>query len=232
MSAIQQSVQPGDVVEIHARRVGDHPRTGEVVSVLDAETHPHYLVRWEDGHESILYPRDGTSFRRSEGVRPKRGLDLAHVTTLLVEQLGEQEIEFEVLPHRRTTHAVGEARVLGVLAQTVAKTVLVRAPDGRRIRAVVPASSRLDLAKLARAVDTTGLVLLTESELVAAYPEFELGAVPPFGGPDGEHVVVDAQLATCDHVVLEAGAHDASLRLRTDDLLRLADAQLADIAMG
>ena len=232
MSAIQQSVHPGDVVEIRARRVGEHPRTGEVVSVLDASTHPHYLVRWDDGHESILYPRDGTTFRQSEGVRDEPQLDLAHVTKLLVELLGEQEIEFEVLPHRRTTRAAGEARVLGVLAQTVAKTVLVRSPDGGRIRAVVPASSRLDLAKLARAVGTPGLALFAESELVVAYPEFELGAVPPFGGPEGEHVVMDMQLATCDHVVLDAGAHDASLRMRTDDLLRIADAQLADIAMG
>ena len=85
---------------------------------------------------------------------------------------------------------------------------------------------------MADAVGTKSARLLTESELVNAYPQFELGAVPPFGGPAGDLTVIDGKLAECDHVVLEAGVHDTSLRLRTDDLIRIADAQLAEVAVG
>ena len=60
-------VQPSDVVKTSGRHVGDAGRTGEVVAVLGEADLVHYLVRWEDGHESILYPREGTTFHPNEG---------------------------------------------------------------------------------------------------------------------------------------------------------------------
>jgi hypothetical protein len=58
-------VEPGDVVKVSGRHVGDVGRTGEVVAVLGEEDHVHYLVRWEDGHESILYPGEGITIQPS-----------------------------------------------------------------------------------------------------------------------------------------------------------------------
>ena len=60
-----QIVRPGDVVAVAGRHVGDRGRTGEILEVLGDELHPHYRVRWEDGHESILYPGEGTTIHRS-----------------------------------------------------------------------------------------------------------------------------------------------------------------------
>jgi Domain of unknown function (DUF1918) len=61
-------VQPGDVVQISARQVGDAGRTGEIVAVLgEEEDHLHYLVRWDNGRESILYSGEGTTIRPSVG---------------------------------------------------------------------------------------------------------------------------------------------------------------------
>jgi len=59
-------VQPRDVVTTSGRHVGDKGRTGEIVAVLGEEGHVHYLVRWEDGRESILYPGEGTTVHPSE----------------------------------------------------------------------------------------------------------------------------------------------------------------------
>lgn len=53
----------GGVVEVAGRRVGDPGRTGEILDVLGPPERPHYLVRWEDGHESMLYPGEGTTIR-------------------------------------------------------------------------------------------------------------------------------------------------------------------------
>lgn len=58
-------VGPGDVVKISGRHVGDAGRTGEIVEVLGEEEHLHYLVRWEDAHESILYPGEGITIQPS-----------------------------------------------------------------------------------------------------------------------------------------------------------------------
>lgn len=87
------------------------------------------------------------------------------------------------------------------------------------------------MQKLCRAIDSpTKPRLATEAELGAAYPEFELGAVPPFCGPSGDRVVVDARLAREDEVVLEAGTHAQSIKLRMRDLLKISSAEVADIA--
>jgi hypothetical protein len=56
-------VEAGDIVETTGRHVGDVGRRGEIVAVLGDKDHFHYRVRWEDGHESILYPGEGTTIR-------------------------------------------------------------------------------------------------------------------------------------------------------------------------
>jgi hypothetical protein len=58
-------VEPGDVVSISSRHVGQVGRTGEIVSVLGEDDHLHYLVRWEDGRESVLYTSEGATIRPS-----------------------------------------------------------------------------------------------------------------------------------------------------------------------
>ena len=156
------------------------------------------------------------------------GLDVAATTAELADALREAHVEFELMPHRRTSTAAGEARVLHVPPQETAKTVVARG-DGFLVRAVVAATRHVDTHKLARVVGQESVTLLTETELAGAYPEFELGAVPPFGGPD-DRVVVDIELAAQDDVVVEAGVHDTSLRLRAKDLLAVAHAEVADIA--
>jgi len=61
-------VGPGDLVKTAGRRVGDPGRTGEILAVLGEDGQPHYLVRWEDGRESTLYPGEGTTIRAGAAV--------------------------------------------------------------------------------------------------------------------------------------------------------------------
>lgn len=59
----------GDWLE--ARSIhGGAPRRGEVVEVIGAAGHEHYRVRWDESHESIVFPADGvTVLRRRESTR-------------------------------------------------------------------------------------------------------------------------------------------------------------------
>ena len=224
-----RAVEHGDVVVVSGRRVGESPRIGEVIEVLGQPDHPHYAVRWDDGHQSILYPGKATSIER-QSVGAAATPDVAATTKLLVETLRNADVEFELLPHRRTLTATAEARALGVLAQAVAKIVIAVDEEGACIRAVVPASAHVSISKIAEAVSAKTVALMTEADLVSAYPQFELGAVPPFGGPAGDRVVVDNTLTRLDHLVFDGGAHDTSLRMRTEDLITMTKAQVADIA--
>jgi hypothetical protein len=60
------SAEVGDVAVVMGHRVGDVERTGEIVEVLGAPDHRHYRVRWDDGHESVLYPGGDVVIRHHE----------------------------------------------------------------------------------------------------------------------------------------------------------------------
>lgn len=150
--------------------------------------------------------------------------------TDLTSALEASGARYELLPHARTETALAKAEALGLDADDVAKTLVVKTPAGYA-RAVLPASRRIDLRKLARLLEVGAkrIHLASEEDLARDYPEFELGAVPPFGGGRSDPVVVDTRLAERTSLVLDAGTHAQSLRMQAADLLRLTDATVADI---
>ena len=52
------SAHVGDWIE--ARGVhGEPARRGQIIELLGRPEHKHYRVRWDERHESIVYPADG-----------------------------------------------------------------------------------------------------------------------------------------------------------------------------
>jgi Ala-tRNA(Pro) deacylase len=143
--------------------------------------------------------------------------------------LDQAGVDYEVLEHAHTERAADEAAALGVAPEEVAKTLVLTTPEGN-VRAVLPASERVDLRKVGDLVGVSGkkVQLASEEDLARDYPEFELGAVPPFGGR-ADRVIVDQRLAERDSLVLEAGSHERSVRMKAADLVRMTSAQVADI---
>jgi Ala-tRNA(Pro) deacylase len=143
--------------------------------------------------------------------------------------LEEAGVDFDVLEHAHTERAADEAAALGIRPEEVAKTVVLVASSGN-VRAVLAASERIDLRKVAAVLGVGGkkVHLASEDDLARDYPDFELGAVPPFGGRE-DQVIMDERLVGRDSVVLEAGSHDRSVRLKAADLVRLTRARVADI---
>jgi Ala-tRNA(Pro) deacylase len=148
----------------------------------------------------------------------------------LTRVLDKAGVSYELLPHVHTESALAEAKALGVEAAEVAKTIVVTGLEGY-VRAVLPASERIDLGKLRelRGTSSKDMHLASEDDLARDYPEFELGAVPPIGGARRDPVVLDGRLLERDSIVLEAGTHEASVRMSASDLVSLADAEVADI---
>jgi hypothetical protein len=66
----------GDWVEPRSVH-GQASRRGEIIEVLGREGHEHYRVRWDEQHESIVYPADGVVVtpgpaRRGSGAGKRR----------------------------------------------------------------------------------------------------------------------------------------------------------------
>ena len=148
----------------------------------------------------------------------------------LTKTLDDAGVHYDVIPHEHTESAADEARALGLPLDGVAKTLVVETPQGN-VRAVLPASERISTAKLAVFLGERrkSIHLVPEENLRAEYPEFEFGAVPPIGGAHRDRVIVDTHVAKHETIVLEAGSHDESIRIATEDLVRLAHAKVAEI---
>jgi hypothetical protein len=63
----------GDWIE--ARGIyGQLPRRGQITELVGRDRHQRYRVRWDEKHESILYPADGVVIiPRYQAVRRGRG---------------------------------------------------------------------------------------------------------------------------------------------------------------
>lgn len=48
--------RPGDRLVVRGHHQGEQQRDGEILKVLGEDGAPPYLVRWEDGHESEVFP--------------------------------------------------------------------------------------------------------------------------------------------------------------------------------
>ena len=76
--SVETGTRAGDWLE--ARGVpGRAPRRGEIIEVLGGKGHEHYRVRWDEQHESIVYPADGVIItpgprRRGRGAVKHRAL--------------------------------------------------------------------------------------------------------------------------------------------------------------
>jgi len=70
MKSLDAATQAGDWIE--ARGVhGQAPRRGEILEVLGREGHEHYRVRWDEKHESVVYPADGVIVTPGPGRRAR-----------------------------------------------------------------------------------------------------------------------------------------------------------------
>jgi hypothetical protein len=49
----------GDLITVHPVKVGQLPRQGEIIEVIEGDLRARYRVRWNDGHESLFAPGAG-----------------------------------------------------------------------------------------------------------------------------------------------------------------------------
>lgn len=53
--------RPGDRIVVESEKVGQAPREGEILEVVETPSGPSYEVRWEDGHRSSFRPAAGSA---------------------------------------------------------------------------------------------------------------------------------------------------------------------------
>jgi Ala-tRNA(Pro) deacylase len=129
--------------------------------------------------------------------------------------LQRRHVPFEVIGHPEAFDAQHLARALHTPGQQVAKTVLVRADhDYRYIVAVLPATHRIDFARLSEVLGGASVDLATEHEIAERCPDCELGVLPPFGSHYNAETIVDESLTHEEHISFEGDSHTEVIRMK------------------
>ena len=102
-------------------------------------------------------------------------------------------------------------------ADEVLKTVAL-CSGGKYLLAVVPASRRLELRRVRKALGDLGVRLASEAELAADVPGYALGALPPLGSLLGVPMLVDPEVLEHEVVVFAAGTETESVQVTTAEL--------------
>ena len=143
--------------------------------------------------------------------------------------LREQQVPFEVQQHRATFTAQDVAAIEHIPGKLVAKVVIAFA-DADMIMLVLPASRRVDLTRVREEIRAHEVVLAGEREMAVAFPDCDVGAMPPFGNLYGLPVYVDQQLTEDDTIAFQAGTHTDTMRMKYADYARLVRPTVADFA--
>jgi len=138
----------------------------------------------------------------------------------LMDFLNDNNIKYVMLSHSPayTSHEI--AASAHIPAKELAKTVIVKV-DGRLIMTVLPASHRIILLELQKALGAGHVQLATEGEFKDIFPGCALGAMPPFGNLYGLEVVVAQRLTEDEQIAFNAGTHTELIRLAYSDFRRL-----------
>jgi len=139
--------------------------------------------------------------------------------------LDEQHAPYTTLTHERTITAHETAAAARVAKELFAKTVMLRI-EGKLAMMVMPAAYRVDLTRLSRALGGPLVELAEEADFRDAFPDCELGAMPPFGNLYGMPVYVDSRLAEQLEIAFNAGTHTDAVRMPYDEFERLAQPEV------
>lgn len=132
--------------------------------------------------------------------------------------LRKRGIAYNVEMHADSASARAEARALHMPPDDVLKAVLLKVGNDLNV-AITTASRRLDIRRVRRLIHDEPVRLATEMEIRTAYPDFELGALPPIPGLLGVGGFVDPSVFEHNLVAFADGRRTESILVNPRELL-------------
>jgi Ala-tRNA(Pro) deacylase len=146
------------------------------------------------------------------------------------EFLESKRISYQLLEHTPAFTALETAEAQHVPGRQLIKTVIVDA-DGTLVMCVLPSTHKIDFDQLGKILRSSKVQLAEEKKLKILFPEYELGAMPPFGQLAGLKVYADKVLEENETVAFNAGTHTDLIRIKFKDYVRLTNPVLADFGL-
>lgn len=150
------------------------------------------------------------------------------ISTTVKKFLDKEQVKYDVAEHPLAYTASEVAGAQHIPGKKMIKSVIVKA-DGAFIMCVLPAIHMVDFAKLKKALGTKNVQLADEEEIATLFPDYDVGAEPPFGQLYGLRVVVDGILEEDEEIVFNAGTHTDVIKMKFSDFKRIVKPTLSNI---
>lgn len=138
----------------------------------------------------------------------------------LSNYLDGQHVPYTTISHQLTCTAQEIAASAHISEKDLAKTVMIKL-DGKMVMAVVPAAYNVNFHLLKEVTGASDIELAREDEFMDLFPDFEVGAMPPFGNLYGLDVYVAESLAEDEVIAFNAGTHTDLIKMAFGTFARL-----------
>ena len=137
-------------------------------------------------------------------------------------------VPFRVVRTERARSAEDSAGFQGIELDQLLRSIVIRRGADDYVFVLVPGGRTIDWPRLRSHLGVSRLSLPDQDEAKEA-TGYERGAITPFGSATTWPVVADATVADRDLVAIGGGAHGVNMHLAPDDLIRILDADVADV---
>lgn len=147
--------------------------------------------------------------------------------TRAAQALAAAGIEHTITRHGRVSSLEEAAAARGVAPADIIKTLVVRRADDDYLFVLVPGDREISWPKL-RALLSVNRLSMPDAATARDVTGYERGTITPFGSLRPWPVVADATVAGRT-ISIGAGAHGVAATAHGDDVLRVLEAQVADV---
>lgn len=150
------------------------------------------------------------------------------ISAKVKQYLDENGVDYQIAEHPLAYTAAEVAESQHIPGKQMIKAVIVKSGKAH-VMCVLPAIHMIDFEKLQSVLKKDDIELAEENELTRLFPDYEVGAEPPFGHLYGLDVYADRVLENEEEVVFNAGTHTDVVKMKFSDYKNLAKPVIADI---
>ena len=148
----------------------------------------------------------------------------------LTKFLKKHKVYYQVMVHPERFSSTETAESEHVAGGKFAKVVMAKV-DERDMMLILPSDHTVDLFKLTTALGTMDARIEKEKDFKDLFPDCEVGAMPPVGRIYQLLCCVDRSLEQSPEIYFNAGTHTESIKVGTQDFLRVLKARVYDFAV-
>jgi Ala-tRNA(Pro) deacylase len=154
---------------------------------------------------------------------------MSQIDEEIVAFLEQSGIKYELREHEPVYTAPQMAEFLGTSEQRIAKSMVLKKCDSGYVLAVLPGRLKIDFGRFAKilGVEKVSLAPIPDAEKIT---RCSVGSVHPFGNLVDLKTYFDSHILTLDFVYFNPGSHTKSIKISTDDLVRLVKPTFAEFA--